>query len=104
MQEVFMGHLWKFSGYLHLIVVSLINWLIWHLLNCNFFVSVIHLNKFLEYDAFVCHLLGDPLYVPGGQPKCCDAEFTNESYALDGYRNVHINIATYLLVFSLFII
>ncbi|RVW67382.1 RNA pseudouridine synthase 5 [Vitis vinifera] len=45
---------------------------------------VIHLNKFLEYDAFVCHLLGDPLYVPGGQPKCCDAEFTNESYALDG--------------------
>lgn len=35
--------------------------------------------------SFIGHpLLGDPLYVPGGQPKCCDAEFTNESYALDG--------------------
>ncbi|XVF23664.1 hypothetical protein REPUB_Repub13aG0058800 [Reevesia pubescens] len=29
-------------------------------------------------------LLGDPLYVAGGQPRCFDSEFVDESYAQDG--------------------
>ncbi|XP_057979546.1 RNA pseudouridine synthase 5 isoform X2 [Malania oleifera] len=35
--------------------------------------------------SFIGHpLLGDPLYVTGGQPKCCDSEFVDESFAQDG--------------------
>ncbi|XP_008233345.1 PREDICTED: RNA pseudouridine synthase 5 isoform X2 [Prunus mume] len=29
-------------------------------------------------------LLGDPLYVLGGQPKCLDSDFVDESFAVDG--------------------
>ncbi|XVE99348.1 hypothetical protein REPUB_Repub03eG0190500 [Reevesia pubescens] len=29
-------------------------------------------------------LLGDPLYIAGGQPRCFDSEFVDESYAQDG--------------------
>ncbi|XP_027367114.1 RNA pseudouridine synthase 5 [Abrus precatorius] len=35
--------------------------------------------------SFIGHpLLGDPLYSVGGQPKCLDCEFINESFAEDG--------------------
>jgi len=35
--------------------------------------------------SFIGHpLIGDPLYVAGGQPNCFDPEFENESFAHDG--------------------
>ncbi|CAK9152240.1 unnamed protein product [Ilex paraguariensis] len=39
--------------------------------------------------SFIGHpLIGDPLYVTGGQPKCFDPEFVDESFAQDGYKIV----------------
>ncbi|KAF7148684.1 hypothetical protein RHSIM_Rhsim03G0124600 [Rhododendron simsii] len=36
--------------------------------------------------SFIGHtLIGDPLYVSGGQPNCFDPEFGNESFDHDGY-------------------
>ncbi|KAK6228154.1 hypothetical protein SCA6_000494 [Theobroma cacao] len=35
--------------------------------------------------SFIGHpLLGDPLYIAGGQPRCFDSEFVDENYAQDG--------------------
>uniref|UniRef100_A0A5B6YLC7 Putative RNA pseudouridine synthase 5 isoform X1 n=1 Tax=Davidia involucrata TaxID=16924 RepID=A0A5B6YLC7_DAVIN len=35
--------------------------------------------------SFIGHpLIGDPLYITGGQPKCFDPEFIDESFAQDG--------------------
>ncbi|KAK8629697.1 hypothetical protein V6N13_078529 [Hibiscus sabdariffa] len=35
--------------------------------------------------SFIGHpLLGDPLYIAGGQPRCFDSEIVDESYAQDG--------------------
>lgn len=35
-------------------------------------------------------LTGDPLYVLGGQPKCLDSDFVDESFADDGYAVIVI--------------
>ncbi|XP_040972015.1 RNA pseudouridine synthase 5 isoform X2 [Gossypium hirsutum] len=44
--------------------------------------------------SFIGHpLLGDPLYIAGGQPRCFDPELVDESFAQDGSRSASLEMS-----------
>lgn len=50
-------------------------------MKCKFWIKYVSGQSL---RVIVCRLAGDPLYVSGGQPKCFDPEFIDESFATDG--------------------
>ena len=87
-----LGNAVKSNSFIHqllnLFKFSTSLWVCW-----KFFAKVFFLFLFLFF------LVGDPLYVAGGQPNCLHSEVVNQSFAEDGYEfGVLFNFILYILV------
>jgi hypothetical protein len=50
----------------------------------SYFIEIKFLHPTLSKIKFLFIFAGDPLYAVGGQPKCLDCDFLDDSFAEDG--------------------